>query len=69
VGWVGSGGCWAVAWLGPGCGPVGLSPFFFVLNLFLFLFSISSITFAFATQMTSNQLCKVSKIQDNNPEQ
>jgi hypothetical protein len=37
---------------------------FFVLILFHFLFSFSSKTFAFVTQMTSNQFVKFSKIQN-----
>jgi hypothetical protein len=60
VGWPG----WAFALLGPGRGPVGLdsSTPFFVLILFHFLLSFPSITFAFVTQMTSNQMQKFYKI-------
>jgi hypothetical protein len=56
--------------LGPGNehGPGGLlSPFLFFCSdsFFHFLFSFSSITFAFVTQMTSNQFVKFSKNQRN----
>jgi hypothetical protein len=65
VGWFG--GCWA--------GPVPGSaqwlpfPFFICSGSFSFLFSISFTTFAYLVQFASNQLCKVSKIQSNIPEQ
>jgi hypothetical protein len=42
--------------------------FFFFFSLFLFQFSISFISFANLVQIASNQLCKVSKIQNNIPE-
>jgi hypothetical protein len=47
----------------PGSAQLGCLPFFFVLNPFLFLFSISFTTFVFVTQMTSNQKQMFSKIQ------
>jgi hypothetical protein len=61
-------GCGLVSCLGrKGClGPI---PFLFCFLLFLFCFLISLITFANLVQIASNQLCKVSKIQDNNTEQ
>jgi hypothetical protein len=43
VGWLG----WAVALLGPGRGPVGLSFSFFVLSFILFCFVICLVTFTF----------------------
>jgi hypothetical protein len=59
-------------YLGPGLAQVAeasSSPFFLFCFPFLlfsdFLFSISLITFAFVTQMTSNQFVKFSKIQLN----
>jgi hypothetical protein len=57
AGWLG--GCWA----GPSrVGPVvPLSLFFLCCFFSYFLFSISFITFAIVTQMTSNQLQKFSK--------
>jgi hypothetical protein len=69
-------------WAGFGCGWLGplararprwaavfLFYFFLFWFIFPFLFSFSSITFAFVTQMTSNQIVKFSKIPSNNPEQ
>jgi hypothetical protein len=47
-------------------GPFSIYSFLF---LFFFCFLISFITFANLVQIASNQLCKVSKIQNNNPEQ
>jgi hypothetical protein len=62
-----SGRGWLLFWAG--FAPRGPFLFLFSLLLFLFCFLISFITFAFVTQIDSNQLCKVSKIQNNNPEQ
>jgi hypothetical protein len=59
--------CWAgsvaAGLVLPGSAQLGCPPFFFVLNPFLFLFSITFTTFAFVTQMTSNQKQMFSKIQ------
>jgi hypothetical protein len=43
--------------------------FFFLFSFFLFYFLYFFITFAFDTQMTSNQFVKFSKIPSNIPEQ
>jgi hypothetical protein len=50
-------------------GCLGPFPFLFCFLLFLFCFLIYLITFANLVQIASNQLCKVSKIQNSNPEQ
>jgi hypothetical protein len=47
----------------------GLFLFFSFLFLFLFRFLYFFISFSNLIQIDSNQLCKVSKIQNNNPEQ
>jgi hypothetical protein len=51
---------------GPKGSPGSFSYFSFSFS-FLFLFSNSFITFSNLVQIDSNQLCKVSKIQNNNP--
>jgi hypothetical protein len=43
--------------------------FQFLFFFFFFCFLISFVTFANLVQIASNQLCKVSKIQNHNPEQ
>jgi hypothetical protein len=55
----------------PGTAQVGLlaSSFFCAVSFLIFCFLISFITFAFVTQMTSNQFVKFSKIPSNIPEQ
>jgi hypothetical protein len=49
--------------------PRGPFYIFFFFLFFFFYFLVSFITFANLVQIASNQLCKVSKIQNNNPEQ
>jgi hypothetical protein len=62
-------GPWATSGAGPERHPRPLYLFFFSFLPFLFCFLIPFITFANLVQIASNQLCKVSKIQNNNPEQ
>jgi hypothetical protein len=54
--------CWAE-------GFPGVCFIFFSFPFFFFYFLVSFISFANLVQIASNQLCKVSKIQNNNPEQ
>jgi hypothetical protein len=65
---VGRGGPWASSEAGPKRCPLALFYFYFVYFFFFFCFLISFISFAYLVQIASNQLCKVSKIQNNIPE-
>jgi hypothetical protein len=58
---------WLLFWAG--IHPRGPFVYFFFFLLFLFCFLYFFIPFSNLIQIDSNQLCKVSKIQDNNPEQ
>jgi hypothetical protein len=66
------GGGWngprAVSPAGPKGSPGSVLYFFSSFLFFFFYFLVSFVTFANLVQIASNQLCKVSKIQNNNPE-
>jgi hypothetical protein len=62
-------GCGLLAVLGRIRCPWPFCTFFSSLFFFLFCFLISLITFVNLVQIASNQLCKVSRIQNNIPEQ
>jgi hypothetical protein len=61
-------GPWVDSDTGPIRIPGALFHFYFVFSFFFFCFLISLITFANLVQIASNQLCRVSKIQNNIPE-
>jgi hypothetical protein len=62
------GGPWASSRPGPEWFPGAIFYFYFLFFFSFSVFLISFITFANLVQIASNQLCKVSKIQNNNPE-
>jgi hypothetical protein len=63
VGWVGSVAAGLLPGFGPQVRPSWVAFLFFVLNIFLFLFSISFVSFAKMFQIISNFFLKFSKNQ------
>jgi hypothetical protein len=62
-------GPWARSGAGPKRFPGVRFYFYFFFSLFFFCFLYSFIHFSNLIQFDSNQLCKVSKIQNNHPDQ